>query len=299
MALPSSKISPLGNYRQQPTGTWISTKAFNTELFSYSTYQNSSFQTIGNFAANTSATTANCPAGRILHANGKLLLPGVNPNVTKPYIGVYDAATGLNGYIDPTSPTFAKYDVNLPAQYDLGGADATNAGGALAPYLAGQGAKINVNAAPFAIFVGDTLSSSTSLTVDSVTKGVIRIGMTLYSTDGASLTGTRTITAQTAGTTGGAGTYTLSGNAAGTGTDVTIYGAVNGTSSNPLNVSAGVLVTDGVSPTVVWTSVVTQNSLVFLTQIAGTAAATVVTVSDGSFSVAGASIGAYNYLIIN
>jgi hypothetical protein len=40
--------------------------------------------------------------------------------VTKPYIGVFDSVSGLNGFVDGTDPVFATYDVNFPFQYDLG-----------------------------------------------------------------------------------------------------------------------------------------------------------------------------------
>ena len=289
MALPSSKISPIGNYRQQPNQAYITTKPFSGKVFSYSTYMGSNFVTQGTLAANASFTVANSPAGRVLHANGRFLNTGVNPGVTKYYLGVLDAATGLNGFIDPSDPTFAKYDANLPAQYDLGAE--------LIPSLGGQGATLQVGAAaPYARFTATTLT--TLLTVTAVTHGVIQVGMTLVSSDGTSLTGTRTISALGTGT-GGVGTYTLSGAAPAGVAGLTVYGVQNGTSGNPLNVNAGVVVCDGSSPSVVYTSKVSTSSLVFMTQILGTAAATVVTVSDGSFSVAGASVGAYNYLIVN
>ena len=108
------------NYNKQPQKAFITTAPFNTKLFTYSTSVNSSFQTVGSLVVNTAATAGNCPANRVLHANGKTLIPGVNPTVTKPYIGVFDSVSGLNGFIDGTDPVFATYDTNFPFQYDSG-----------------------------------------------------------------------------------------------------------------------------------------------------------------------------------
>ena len=108
------------NYNKQPQKAFVTTSAFNTKLFTYSTSVNSSFQTVGSLVVNVAATAANCPENRVLHANGKTLIPGVNPNVTKPLIGVFDPVSALNGFIDATDPTFATYDVNFPFQYNSG-----------------------------------------------------------------------------------------------------------------------------------------------------------------------------------
>jgi hypothetical protein len=108
------------NYNKQPQKTFITTAPFNTKLFTYTTSLNTSFQTVGSLVVNTAATAANCPANRVLHANGKTLIPGVNPGVTRPYIGVFDSVSGLNGFVDGADPTFATYDVNFPFQYDSG-----------------------------------------------------------------------------------------------------------------------------------------------------------------------------------
>lgn len=108
------------NYNKQPQKAFVTTSAFNTKLFTYSTSVNSSFQTVGSLVVNPAATAANCPENRVLHANGKTLIPGVNPNVTKPLIGIFDPVSALNGFIDATDPTFATYDVNFPFQYNSG-----------------------------------------------------------------------------------------------------------------------------------------------------------------------------------
>jgi hypothetical protein len=123
------------NYNKQPQKTFVTTVVFNTKLFTYTTSLNANFQTVGSLVANTAATATNCPENRVLHANGKTLLPGVNPSVTKPFIGVFDPVSGLNGFIDATDPAFANYDVNFPFQYNSGLQPAIST-------LGGQGANV-------------------------------------------------------------------------------------------------------------------------------------------------------------
>ena len=123
------------NYNKQPQKAFVSTAPFNTKLFTYTTSVNSSFVTVGSLVANVAATAANCPENRVLHTNGKTLIPGVNPTITKPFIGVFDSVSGLNGFIDATDPAFATYDVNFPFQYDSGLQPAFST-------LGGQGANV-------------------------------------------------------------------------------------------------------------------------------------------------------------
>lgn len=154
MSQPGSKISQGKSYRELPNKAYQSTRAFNSgsgALFTYSTTVNSNLQTVGSLVVNTASSAANCPAGRVVHANGKVLIPGaypgggvgVNPATGSgsttpnplpfPMIGVYDPVSGLNGYINPQDPTWAAYDASLSAFYDNAGAPATS--------LAGQGAE--------------------------------------------------------------------------------------------------------------------------------------------------------------
>jgi hypothetical protein len=118
--IPNAYTSQGSSYAGQPTKTYITTQTFNNELLTYTTSLNSNFVTVGTLSANPAATAALCPANEILHTNGKFLRPDVNPGVVKPLVGVYSPRTFLNGYIDPTDPTFAKYDVNFPSFYDVG-----------------------------------------------------------------------------------------------------------------------------------------------------------------------------------
>lgn len=119
-SLNGGNASQQKTYHAQTEKTFISTQAFNTKLFTYSTSVNQNFVTVGSLDVNSNATASNCPANRVLHANGRQLLPGVHPNISKPYQGVYDPVSGLNGFIDATDPAFAVYQVNMPHQYDLG-----------------------------------------------------------------------------------------------------------------------------------------------------------------------------------
>lgn len=66
------------------------------------------------FANIPNLTSDNSPAGRILRETGRKLYPDVHPNVPTYMVGVYDAQTGLNGFIDPNSPVFAPYNTDKP-----------------------------------------------------------------------------------------------------------------------------------------------------------------------------------------
>lgn len=121
MASLNGLISQGKSFQLQPQKAYLSTGPFNTKLLTYSTSVNpTTFQTVGTLTPNANATAANCPANRVLHTNGRVLVPGANPGVTSPLIGVYDPISALNGFIDPTDPTFANYNTNMPYQYNLG-----------------------------------------------------------------------------------------------------------------------------------------------------------------------------------
>ena len=110
-----------------PDKSFVATKAFNLEFYQYSVSRSDRppYTTTGVLVLHSSATDKQCPAGRVLHANGKKLIPDVNVmnsftvgatvQAKKFMLGVYDPESMLNGFIDPTSPTFAVYDKNRPA----------------------------------------------------------------------------------------------------------------------------------------------------------------------------------------
>ena len=119
--------------------SYVSTKPFNQEFNTYTVSMNASFQQVGTLAAVTS-NAALTPAGRILHLTGRKLYPGVNVDVTKFLVSVYDPITFLTGFIDPSSSTFAKYDQNLPGFFDRG----PTANGSSIPPLGGQAGKLTL-----------------------------------------------------------------------------------------------------------------------------------------------------------
>jgi hypothetical protein len=190
MSAPASYINPNANYKQQPNKAYQSTRAFATgggALFSYSTSLNGSYQTVGTLTLNPSNSAANCPVNRVLHANGKVLIPGVNPGggsgsgaVTPvdgsaattpnplpfPLIGVYDPVSGLNGYINPQNSTWAVYDATMPANYDSGLSSVTST-------LGGQGAEPRFANTFFGSSSGN--SAAATVNISSSHTGVITV----------------------------------------------------------------------------------------------------------------------------
>jgi hypothetical protein len=151
-----------------PDKSFVSTKAFNLEFYQYSVSRSKipPYIITGVLVLHASATPSQCPAGRVLHANGKRLFPDVNvmnsfttpPGATiqakKFMLGVYDPESMLNGFIDPTSATFAVYDKNRPASDYLlnataGASEATSLLG-----LGGQGSRVAAK-----IIVGNSVSA--------------------------------------------------------------------------------------------------------------------------------------------
>jgi hypothetical protein len=182
MSQPGSKISQGNSYRELPNKAYQSTRAFNSgsgALFTYSTTVNSNLQTVGSLVVNTASSAANCPAGRVVHANGKVLIPGVNPGggvgvspatgsgsttpnpLPFPMIGVYDPVSGLNGYINPHDPTWAAYDASLSAFYNNAGTPATT--------LAGQGAEPRFGA----VFIGSAGTTTPSFSTGTAHAGLL------------------------------------------------------------------------------------------------------------------------------
>lgn len=183
-----SALLPLGKtslgYSAQPNKTFITTKAFNSELFNYSTsFDYASYTTTGSLIVNPGASSSNCPAGRVLHANGKFLKVGVHPNITKFYMGVYDPVSFLSGYIDPSLSTFASYDVNMP-YFDDAGTGVTN------PALGGNEGK-----ALFAPDAGMLIASPTGghLTGAAVTGRIVASGATSIIVNSSAVTSTSRI----------------------------------------------------------------------------------------------------------
>ena len=136
------------NYRSKRS--YITTGAFNGSIFQYTSQLNSTnLRTEGRLTAITTGptgvtlTATNCPAGRILREVGAKLYPGVHPGLAvgdtfsgavvgttatnKYWVKVFDAQTGVRGFIDPNSSLITVYnsDKALEIQDAL-----ENAGGA-------------------------------------------------------------------------------------------------------------------------------------------------------------------------
>ena len=115
-----------------PRRSFITTGTFHTDIFKYSTSVNAAFQTVGTLTtldALGTGNATNCPGNRILRENGRVIAPDANPVsfITKAngsggsvtttaltlqavLIGVYDANSGLSGFIDPNSSKFQLYN---------------------------------------------------------------------------------------------------------------------------------------------------------------------------------------------
>lgn len=102
--------------------TYIATSSFNGVLYSYATTMSpTTFETTGALTANASATAANCPRGHLLRETGARLYPAANPGISTLMVGVYDADSGLRGYIDPNAPIFAVFNSDKPVEMVDGG----------------------------------------------------------------------------------------------------------------------------------------------------------------------------------
>jgi hypothetical protein len=140
-----------GDFQQRNDKTLVSTAAFQNEFYTYTASKNpATGVTTGAFTLVSGATASTCPAGRVLHLTGRKLYPDVNPMTTfvgvltakKFLVSVYDPISFLNGFIDPTSNTFAKFDQNLPNFFNLG-----TAGSGVVASLGGDGVDVNVGGA--------------------------------------------------------------------------------------------------------------------------------------------------------
>jgi len=115
-----------GNYASVPRRSYISTAAFNTDIFSYSTALVNGTYT-GTLAVLAAATAANCPQGRILHETGKKLFPGANPNINDYLVSVYDPISMLTGFINPNDTVFSLMNTDR-ANFFLDGPNGTGTG---------------------------------------------------------------------------------------------------------------------------------------------------------------------------
>ena len=170
-----------------PDKSFVATKAFNVEFYQYAASRATNLSMQGELVLHAQATANRCPAGRVLHANGKKLIPGVNPmtvfttpagatiQAPKFMLGVYDPQSMLNGFIDPTSPTFAVYDKNRPASAYLAEATGNVAEATAVAAMGGQGADLGTNAAVVTTSTLAATDTTTSVTVGASRAGTISI----------------------------------------------------------------------------------------------------------------------------
>lgn len=129
----------IGN-QARPKKEYIATAPFNSNFFTYTAIAPSGTNptNTGKLTPVTGATQANCPAGRILRETGAHLYPGANPGLLPTdanynvfathgshiFTKVYDAVTGLSGYIDANDTMFATYSNERPEEFvDVGETD--------------------------------------------------------------------------------------------------------------------------------------------------------------------------------
>lgn len=124
------------NYRSKRS--YISRTPFNLAIYTYTSALNTTtFRQEGRLALVTTSpsgvalSSTNCPAGRILRENGRKLYPVVNPGLlsgdtfqgtanfqgateaaNRMWVGVFDAITGVKGFINPNSSTFDVYNTD-------------------------------------------------------------------------------------------------------------------------------------------------------------------------------------------
>ncbi len=102
--------------------TYIATSSFDTVFYAYATASAApTYEVTGSLSAVTGVSAAACPRGHLLRETGARLYPGANPGISTLMVGVYDASSGLRGYIDPNAPTFAVFNSDKPVEMVDGG----------------------------------------------------------------------------------------------------------------------------------------------------------------------------------
>jgi hypothetical protein len=143
-----------------PKRSYISMRAYNGDIFSYSTRVVNDFETVGELGAVAGANAGNCPQGRILTESGRKLYPGANPGITQLMVSVFDYATGLSGFIDPNSAAFTPQNTDRPYYFTSPGANTAEPNPDRAPPVFTRGdvlAQGNFDLSGSAHIYGDTL----------------------------------------------------------------------------------------------------------------------------------------------
>lgn len=113
---------PHSSAKAASTTSYISIRTFNNDFFSYTT-TTANFVTTGALGPVVGATAANCVQGRILTETGRRLYPGANPGIKTLMVGVFDYATGLNGFIDPNSTAIVPQNTERPYYFTSPGSN--------------------------------------------------------------------------------------------------------------------------------------------------------------------------------
>jgi hypothetical protein len=92
--------------------SYLSVAAYNNDIFTYSTGLNAQYVETGSLGPVSGATAVTCQKGRVLRENGRKLWPSANPGITTYLVGVYDAISGISGFIDPNSPVYTLFSSN-------------------------------------------------------------------------------------------------------------------------------------------------------------------------------------------
>lgn len=102
------------SYKNSARRIYVAAKAFNNDFYTYTvTTDPMTAVTTGALTAVT-ADANQTPVGRTLREVGRKLYPGANPGITTYMVKVYDDQTGLSGYINPNSATFAIFNTDKP-----------------------------------------------------------------------------------------------------------------------------------------------------------------------------------------
>lgn len=106
------------SFNNTPRRCYIALNNFNENFFSY---DGKDLDYV------SGANCENCPKGRILRENGRKLyppgdslIPGPYPGITTYMVGVFDAVSFLNGFINPNSPIFTPMNTDKPTYVPTG-----------------------------------------------------------------------------------------------------------------------------------------------------------------------------------
>jgi len=100
------------SFNNTPRRSYITLASFEDDFYSYNGVE------LGTVEGATSET---CPKGRVLRENGRKLYPPADPETSGPYpgivtymVGVYDAVSFLNGFINPNYQIFTPLNTDKP-----------------------------------------------------------------------------------------------------------------------------------------------------------------------------------------